>query len=174
MSPITNAPTPRLLDPTVLTLLCGGGFLFETKCLLRQMRGKEVFTYLSTEFGGQPGFEGVPDGSNTRIPTSATVTNPSIWKIIKSFTVTLGTTMSVLRQRSIKSVIVVGASYTVPMLLAGRISGLKTVYIESITRADRLSNTGRIVYHLRLASLFVVQWPALQKTHKRSTLGTIL
>lgn len=47
---------------------------------------------------------------------------------------------------------------------APQVLGLKSVhiiYIESIARVDHLSLTGKILYHLRLSNLFLVQWEKL-------------
>lgn len=36
------------------------------------------------------------------------------------------------------------------------------VYVESIARVTSLSLSGKILYHTRVADLFMVQWPELQ------------
>jgi beta-1,4-N-acetylglucosaminyltransferase len=43
-----------------------------------------------------------------------------------------------------------------------------TVYVESVARVQHLSLTGRLLYSLRLADAFFVQWAALVKTHPRA------
>ncbi len=43
----------------------------------------------------------------------------------------------------------------------------RVVYVESIARVYRLSLTGKILYHLRLADSFFVQWPDLRTTYPR-------
>lgn len=45
----------------------------------------------------------------------------------------------------------------------------KIVYVESICRVQKLSLTGRILYHLRIADSIIVQWPELQKKYPRCT-----
>mmetsp|Transcript_26393 Transcript_26393/g.50130 ORF Transcript_26393/g.50130 Transcript_26393/m.50130 type:complete len:223 (+) Transcript_26393:236-904(+) len=60
-----------------------------------------------------------------------------------------------------------GPGTCIPIVLAAftmRVLGLKSVhiiYIESIARVDHLSLTGKILYHLRLSNLFLVQWEKL-------------
>ncbi len=54
-------------------------------------------------------------------------------------------------------VISTGASLAVPFLLASKLFGVRTVFIESISRSSDLSLSGRLVYHL--ADEFYVQWP---------------
>ncbi len=52
-----------------------------------------------------------------------------------------------------------GTGMTVPVFYAARTLGIKTVFIESMSRVDTLSQTGRIL--LGKTSLFCVQWPDL-------------
>ena len=160
--------------PTSLTLLCGGGFLFETTRMLEQLGTAERFAYLATEFGGIPGQDGIPDGTVVPIPSFSTVTDASLVKSLRAFVGTFAATMRALRHKSIRSVIVVGASYALPMLMAARLKRRRAIYIETITRVDQLSMTGRLVYHCGLASTYIVQWPHLQRSYPRSTLGTVL
>ena len=44
----------------------------------------------------------------------------------------------------------------------------RIVYVESIARVASLSLSGRILYHVRAAAAFYVQWPALRARHPRS------
>jgi hypothetical protein len=49
----------------------------------------------------------------------------------------------------------------VPVLLPGRLMRTPSVFIESITRTAELSRTGKLVAHLGLADIVLVQWPEL-------------
>lgn len=162
------------LKPLALTALIGGGFALETKYLLIALQQKYDFIYLVTEFGGTPGADLVPYGESYPVPSFSSVTQKSFLRSINAFIKTLKTSLGIIRQRSIDTIVVVGCSHAVPMLLAGRLSGRKTVYLESLARVDQLSATGKIVYHLRLAHIFIVQWPSLQKLYPLSRLGTVL
>jgi beta-1,4-N-acetylglucosaminyltransferase len=44
----------------------------------------------------------------------------------------------------------------------------RIVYVESIARVASLSLSGKILYHMRMADRFFVQWPALQTRYPRS------
>jgi beta-1,4-N-acetylglucosaminyltransferase len=52
-----------------------------------------------------------------------------------------------------------GAGVAVPFLLVARLRGVRSVYVESLSRVHSLSLTGRVAY--RLADEFLVQWPQL-------------
>ncbi|MBS3795659.1 MAG: hypothetical protein KGY80_12215 [Candidatus Thorarchaeota archaeon] len=52
-----------------------------------------------------------------------------------------------------------GTGMTVPIFLAARLLGIPTVFIESMSRVEDLSITGRFL--LNRTDLFMVQWPQL-------------
>lgn len=45
---------------------------------------------------------------------------------------------------------------------------VRVVFVESIARTSRLSLTGLILYHARMADRFLVQWDALQRRYPRA------
>lgn len=66
-----------------------------------------------------------------------------------------------------------GPGTCIPICAAAAIARLlgvargRVVYVESIARVYRLSLSGRILYHTRLADRFFVQWPDLQRRYPR-------
>jgi beta-1,4-N-acetylglucosaminyltransferase len=54
-------------------------------------------------------------------------------------------------------VISTGASLAVPFIFASKLMGIKTIFIESISRSDVLSLSGKLVY--RFVDELYVQWP---------------
>ncbi len=56
-------------------------------------------------------------------------------------------------------VISCGTGLTVPTFFAARVLGIKTVYVESLSRVESLSMTGKLL--LGKTDLFFVQWPEL-------------
>lgn len=44
----------------------------------------------------------------------------------------------------------------------------KILFIDSVTRVKDLSLTGKIIYNLRLADKFLVQWPKLKERYPRA------
>ncbi|MHA2386125.1 MAG: hypothetical protein ACXAEE_07940, partial [Candidatus Thorarchaeota archaeon] len=55
------------------------------------------------------------------------------------------------------AVVSCGTGLTVPVFYAARILGIKTVFIESMSRVESLSITGRLLRGK--TDLFLVQWP---------------
>jgi hypothetical protein len=158
----------------VLTVIAGAGFTFETSCLLRKLAPDMEIVFLKTHFGGEPGQDGLPPGKAYRVASFPVFTQPSRLGAIAAVWNTFWVTVGVILTRPIDLVVVVGAPHAVPMLLAGRILGRPTIFIENITRVEKLSLTGRIVRRLRLASRLLVQWPGLQAREPGVAVGSIL
>ena len=66
------------------------------------------------------------------------------------------------------AIVSLGTCLAIPLFVWGRLSGARTVFIESVTRVTQLSRTGRIILALRLADRFYVQWPDLADKHRRT------
>lgn len=73
--------------------------------------------------------------------------------------------MALLKARP-KAIITVGAGIAVPISIFGRLSGVKIIYIETISRVRALSITGKIMYHI--AHLFFVQWEPLKEKYPKA------
>lgn len=76
--------------------------------------------------------------------------------------------------RGIKPDVIVstGAALAVPFFLVGRLSRKRLVYVESFTRVDRLSLSGRIVYPL--ADAFFVQWDSPSAPRRAMYAGSVV
>jgi beta-1,4-N-acetylglucosaminyltransferase len=77
----------------------------------------------------------------------------------------------VLREHDPEVVISTGAALALPFFLLGRLQRRRLVYVESITRVERLALTGRLVYPLTDA--FFVQWPSLAGRRRARFHGSI-
>ncbi|MEJ2629713.1 MAG: hypothetical protein P8011_00605 [Acidihalobacter sp.] len=158
----------------ILSVLSGAGFTYETTKLLQPIATHSSFVFLTTEHGGTPGSGEIPMGECHLVPSFPTVTNPSKINAIKAVWRTFVLARRVMRVTQPDMAVVVGCSHAVPVFVAARTVGLSTVFVESITRSDQLSMTGRLVRALRLADLFIVQWPELQRRNVGTQLGSIL
>ena len=66
-------------------------------------------------------------------------------------------------------IISTGSGVTLPICFYAKIFGKKIIYIESFSRVDFPSFTGRLLY--RFADLFIVQWKSLLKYYKNAVYG---
>ncbi len=89
-------------------------------------------------------------------------TNRNLKNLIKN----IGLAWHILRTEKPDAVISTGAGVAVPFLLIGKMLGIKTVYIESLTRIEGLSLSGKMVYPF--VSRFFVQWADLAKRYPKA------
>ena len=59
-----------------------------------------------------------------------------------------------------------GAGVSAPFIYMAHLLRIRTVYIESLTRANDLSLTGKLVYPV--VTEFIVQWPELAQRYKKA------
>ena len=67
--------------------------------------------------------------------------------------------LRILRRERPDAVVSTGAGVAVPFLAVAKLLGIRTIYVESITRIGELSLSGRLVRPF--ADEFLVQWPEL-------------
>lgn len=58
-----------------------------------------------------------------------------------------------------------GPALNLPLFYAGKILGVRLIFIESVCRVYRLSLTGKLVH--RIVDLFFVQWKELKNKYSR-------
>ncbi len=164
---MSEKKTERL--PLILVALCGGGWHRETvRVLERFPRGEFRFAYAYGHQGGVHGASRLPmpfDGpcfpihylGPTRKSLSRFILNPIRFfsSIIEAF--------DIIGRLRPDAVFVVGAATAIPLFLAAKCFGAKCVFIESLTRVEKLSLTGRIVRRLGLADRLYVQWERLSR-----------
>ncbi|MFH1039059.1 MAG: PssD/Cps14F family polysaccharide biosynthesis glycosyltransferase [PVC group bacterium] len=92
---------------------------------------------------------------------------------IKNFFRNLWLALRILRRERPDVLISTGAGVGVSFIYAARLLGIRTVYLESLTRITNLSLSGRLVYPL--VDLFLVQWEHLTLTYPRVVFrGTVV
>lgn len=85
------------------------------------------------------------------------------------FIVNLWEAWTILRRERPNVILSTGAGPAVPFALVGLLLRIPTIFIETITRVDAPSLTGRIMYHL--AARFIYQWPRLANWFPRGEFG---
>jgi beta-1,4-N-acetylglucosaminyltransferase len=84
------------------------------------------------------------------------------WRTLYS----LAQLVPILRHVRPQAVLANGPSVAVPAALLGKLLGARIIYVESASRVQQMSTSGRIVYPF--ADLFIVQWPALQARYRKA------
>lgn len=126
-----------------------GGHLTEVRCLAPAYAGYEHFYVLNDAALLPPDMVG-----RTRFITHA----ERDWRVLRN----LFEAYAILRAERPQVILSTGAGPAVPFALVGRILfGTRVVFVETITRVDRPSLTGRLMY--RLAHDFFYQWEGLRR-----------
>jgi beta-1,4-N-acetylglucosaminyltransferase len=78
----------------------------------------------------------------------------------------LGLAWRLLRKQRPDAILSTGAGLAVPFFIVGKLLGIRLVYVESVTRSETISLSGKLIYPL--ASRFFVQWPGLAEQRRRA------
>ncbi len=95
-------------------------------------------------------------------------TNRSLINLVRNTIVAL---RLIQRQRP-HTILSTGAALAVPFFVVGKLFGCRLVYVESVTRVNGPSLSGRLVYHL--SDAFFVQWPQAAKRRRMRCAGALL
>jgi beta-1,4-N-acetylglucosaminyltransferase len=84
---------------------------------------------------------------------------------IKNFLRNLRLAVTVLRRERPAAILTTGAGVAVPFAWIGRLLGVSVFYVESVTRIEEMSLSGRLIRPV--AEQVFVQWPELAATSPR-------
>lgn len=95
-------------------------------------------------------------------------TNRSVLALVRN----LALAVRLVRRHRPETIVTTGAGIAVPFCYAGRLLGVRVVYVECLSRVSEPSLTGRLVQPV--AHEFYVQWPQLVARYKRARyVGTV-
>ncbi|HEY8808426.1 MAG TPA: PssD/Cps14F family polysaccharide biosynthesis glycosyltransferase [Solirubrobacterales bacterium] len=96
-------------------------------------------------------------------------TNRSLRRLISN----IGLAWRLLRRDRPDAILSTGAGLAVPFFVIGKLLRIRLVYVESVTRIETISLSGKLVY--RLADRFFVQWPqAAERRSRAAYAGSVL
>jgi UDP-N-acetylglucosamine:LPS N-acetylglucosamine transferase len=157
-----------------LVPLGSGGYASEVKQILDHLDPKNKFVYLTPMHAKSPENLRVHAGPCYSIPQFQTFTQRGYGRDFSAFIGTFFKTIKIIKKYKSDIVLCVAIRHSVPILLAAQIAGCRTIFVESLTRVRTPSNTAKIVYRLKLAQEFYVQWPQLRKFFPKSQVATII
>lgn len=148
---------PRSSRPARLMLVASsGGHLFELLCV-RELWAQREHSWVCFP---TPDAKALLQGE--RVTWAYYPTNRNLKNLIKN----LWLAWRHLRSERPDIVISTGAGVGVPFLILARLLGMKTIYLESITRITELSLSGRMVYPF--VTRFLVQWVELARRYRKA------
>jgi len=89
-------------------------------------------------------------------------TNRNVKNLIRN----LFLAFKIVKKEKPDAIISTGAGIAVPFIIIGKIFNIKTLYLESITRSEELSLSGRLVYPF--VDNLLVQWPELAEMYSKA------
>ena len=147
---------------TILILIGGGGFTSETIPLLTEIRkeNKLVFVISGGNHFDHISYEKILK-CNFDDSHILTITNPaqmimSFPERILSYVSNIIETIIISNSRKYDLCLGVGTFLSLFFFIVSTLKRKPCIFVETITRADKLSNTGKIIYFLRLADKFYV------------------
>lgn len=148
---MSSASEPAATRPKVLLVCSSGGHLFEMLAL-RSFWSRCDATWVTFD---------TPDArsllAGARVLHAAHPTNRNLPNLLRNVVRAWRT----LRSERFDAIVSTGAGVAVPFLVLGRLLGVRTLYVESITRIGELSLSGRLVRPF--VDEFLVQWPELAR-----------
>jgi glycosyltransferase involved in cell wall biosynthesis len=155
--------------PKVLIGIGGGGFAIQAIRLLQsQPSGVDVLLAVPAGLSGKlaemPGVR----REALRLASPHTRQKRSTGLVASALAVPVGLAWALrfLRKERPDAVIGVAQRLAIYMLLAARLLGIRTVFVECVTRVTRPALTGRVVSALHLADRFYVQWPEARRLYR--------
>jgi len=142
--------------PKIMLIASSGGHLYELYSLRDFWIDKDR-TWIC--FSGQDSRHLLAD---EKVFWAYSPTNRNIKNLIKNFFLAL----RLLHKEKPDALLSTGAGVAVPFILAGKILGKKTLFIESITRYKNISLSAKLIYPF--VDKIYVQWPELAERYKKT------
>lgn len=140
-----------------ICLVCSSGGHFSQLHFLKEFW--EVFDHFWVTFSGQ-------DTSsllrNEKVYWAYCPTNRNIKNLLRNIILAI----KILMREKPDVIISTGAGVSVPFIYIAKILSIKAIYIESLTRINILSLSGKMVYPI--VDHLIVQWPELEKRYEKA------
>lgn len=160
-----------------ICLICSpGGHLIESLKLLDAFKFNELFLITYDE---NFDFSTINQINKIYSITNLLIKRVDKLKILKYIYLVISmvfltiTELKIILKENPDIIVSTGSEIAIPSFYIAQILQIKTIFIESLTRINELSGTGRIVYPV--SDVFLVQWEDLARKYKKSVYrGSIL
>lgn len=147
-----------------------GGHLDEMLCIMEAFNGEEIF-FITFNTETTKNLEEIADVfyvPNFKPPFNIEEA-PHIFRNIIVIIYILNNSVrsyKIIRHCKPDLIISTGGPITIPLFVCAKLFKVKSIYIESFTRIEQLSGTGKILYYI--ADIFLVQWETLALKYKKA------
>ena len=143
----------------VMLTVAGGGFLWQSRNVALGLADVAELHYVSGEPQHNIDGAGFPKAAWHEVPAVTTFTDRHPLRKARNAVRAFFACLGLMRRLQPDAVVCVATSLAIPLCLCGRMLGVRTVFVESITRVNSPSATGRLLSRLRLCDRLYVQWP---------------
>lgn len=157
--------------PKILLTLGGGGHLAQALGLAEQLTGHADLYFVTASDSVIPGHPAVVADRVHRVSGVGGFSGSGVNSGPRRALLLAATFFESLRAvRAVQPHMVVGVAtgMSLPLLLAARMLGKQTAFVESITRISSRTRTGRLLSVTGIAHDIYVQWPDAEKLYRRA------
>jgi UDP-N-acetylglucosamine:LPS N-acetylglucosamine transferase len=148
--------------PRVMLVCCQGGHLMQMLAL-KPTWGDLERIWITTRAADTEALLQDEPKVYAHVPTARSIKN-----MLRNLWLAIG----VIREHRPDVLLSTGGGVTVPVFLVGKLAGARLIYVESLTRVEGPSLTGRLVYPL--VDRFFVQWPEAASRGRMEFAGNLL
>lgn len=149
----------------IMVVLGSGGHTAEMVRLTEEMGPNEYEYVVASDDPLSPGKTVYP-GKVHRVMNPRSRNDRSAVHVALKTLVALAQSAWVVGRSRAEVIVACGPALAVPVMLAGKLTRKRLVFIEHSARIRTRSTSGRLLYPL--ADLFLVQWPSMQQQYKRA------
>jgi beta-1,4-N-acetylglucosaminyltransferase len=152
----------------LLIVLAGGGFYGQMKQILKNISADEFDLYYVTASESTTALRDLPDNKCYVISKTTHVSTKNMIIRALDFLKSLYLAKGVINSVKPDTILAVGTSMAIPLYLWSFNKKVTRIFVESLTRVNDLSRTGKIIYYLGLADRMYVQWPTISASYQNA------
>ncbi|MBZ8138286.1 hypothetical protein CLD22_00025 [Rubrivivax gelatinosus] len=153
-----DQPPPRRCGRVLLTI-AGGGFLWQSMSVARSLDDQFEIHLVSAEPRHAYSSQNLPPVPFHMMSRTTIMLDRHWWQKARNVLLGIAEARRIVSTVRPDAIVCVATSLAIPLCLIGRLRGITTVFVESITRVSKPSTTGKLLTRLRLCDRFYVQWP---------------
>lgn len=159
----------------VLLTLAGGGFLWQSLSVARGLQETFDLHLVSAEPSHAYADQVMPPVPFHLMSRITIMGDRHWWQRARNAAVGIRDARRIIAAVRPDAIVCVATSMAVPLCLIGKLHGITTVFVESITRVSKPSSTGNLLTRLRLCDRFYVQWPDAARLYPNAVFkGSVL
>jgi len=159
----------------VILTIAGGGFFWQSKCIAKGLEGCVDFHYLTPDDITDHVDRGLPPGKFYHVSRITTYGDRVFWRKVLNTITSFYDTYRIMKEVQPHAVICVASPIALPICFWAKCLRKTSIFVESITRVNNPSATGKLLSIFKLCDRLYVQWPEAEKLYPGARYrGTVL